>query len=433
MHVLFTHRAFPAQFGRLALELTRRYGWKCSFIVEHLSRCPEPSPEMLRHLDIHYLPRRPDAAPASWPQRYGQVMERAQALFEAVRARPDLRPDLVVGHGGLLPTLLLRDLLNCPFVDYCEYYFAPAHRDLSYRLDLPAVEPAPFYPRCINAATLVNLCACDSAYTPTHWQRDSFLARFAGKLEVHFDGIDTELYPPSQGPRVVALHKLPADKQVVTFVARGLEAARGFDLFLRLAQRIGRERPDVLFVVVGGEQTHYGWDTLFTGSESFQQWAMKQDAYDLSRFLFLGRVKAAELTALLCQSDLHVYLGVPFVLSWSLFNALACGCVVLAGDVPAVREIIRPDENGLLAPLLDEESLSEAALRVLDDPPTFRPLGVAGRRLIEEKYSLEVVVPELKTYFERAASQSRPAAVPLADSEVIFPTPRGGDGAGSPP
>src|SRR6516162_4481097 len=87
MHVLFVHRAFPAQFGRLALELTRRYGWKCSFLVEHLSRCPEPSPEMRRHLDIHCLPR-PATAPAlaPWPQRYGQVMERAQSLFEVVRA-----------------------------------------------------------------------------------------------------------------------------------------------------------------------------------------------------------------------------------------------------------------------------------------------------------------------------------------------------------
>jgi glycosyltransferase involved in cell wall biosynthesis len=408
MHVLFVHRAFPAQFGRLALELSRRYGWKCSFVIEHLSRCPEPSPEMLQHLDLHYLPRRPTAPSAPWPQRYGQVMERAQALFELVRAQPQLRPDLIVGHGGLLPTLLLRDLLDCPFVDYCEYYFAPAHRDLSYRLDLPAVEPAPFYPRCINAATLVNLLACDSAYTPTRWQRDSFPARFAGKIEVHFDGIDTELYRPGQGRRSVAGHTLPADKQVVTFVARGLESTRGFDLFLRLARRIARERPNVLFLVAGEEQTHYGWDSLFTGGESFREWVMKQESYDLPALLFLGHVDTAELAALLCQSDLHVYLSVPFVLSWSLFDAMACGCVVLAGDVPAVREIIRPGENGLLEPLFDEDALTATALRVLDDPPAFRPLGLAARRTIEERYSLEIAIPELRDYFERVANQARP-------------------------
>lgn len=401
MHILFVHRAFPAQFGRLALELTRRYRWKCSFVIEHLSRCPEPSPEMLQHLDIHYLPRRPTEPSAPWPKRYGQVMERAQALFERVRVQPQLRPDLVVGHGGLLPTLLLRDLLDCPFVDYCEYYFAPAHRDLSYRLDLPAAEPAPFYPHCINAATLVNLLACDSAYSPTCWQRDSFPARFAGKIEVHFDGIDTELYHPGQPRRTVAGHTLPADKQIVTFVARGLESSRGFDLFMWLARRIARERSDVLFAVAGEEQTHYGWDSLFTGGASFREWVLKQESYDLSRFLFLGQVEAPELAALLCQSGLHVYLSVPFVISWSLFDALACGCVVLAGDVQSVREIIRPGENGLLEPLFDEDALTGAALRVLDDPPAFRPLGVAARRSIEERYSLNAAIPELKDYFER--------------------------------
>lgn len=404
MHVLFVHRAFPAQFGRLALELTQRYGWKCSFVIEHLSRCPEPSPEMLHHLDLHRLPPRPSGAPLPWPRRYGQVMELARSLFEVVRAKPDLRPDLVVGHGGLFPTLLLRDLLHCPFVDYCEYYFAPARRDLNYRLDLPAVEPAAFYPRCINAATLVSLAACDSGYAPTHWQRDSFPARFAGKIEVHFDGIDTELYCPRPAPRVVAGHELPADRPVVTFVARGLESIRGFDLFLRLARRIVEVRPDVLFVVASEEPTHYGWDPLFTDGESFRQWALKQEGCDLSRFLFLGQVDAAELASLFCRSDLHLYLSVPFVLSWSLLDALSCGCVVLAGDIPPVREIIRMEDNGLLGPLYDEECLAALALRVLDDPAEYRPLGVAARRWIEEQYSLEVAVPELRDYFERVAS-----------------------------
>src|SRR5215469_8097327 len=165
MHVLFIHRAFPAQFGQLALELTRHSGWKCSALVEHLSRCPEPSPEMLQSVDLHQLPRPADADRSPpWPQTYGQALQRAHAAAEAVRAKPGLRPDLVVGHGGLVPTLFLREVLSCPVIDYCEYWFAPAHRDLTYRVDLPPVEPAPFFPRCINAATLVSLVACDAGY-----------------------------------------------------------------------------------------------------------------------------------------------------------------------------------------------------------------------------------------------------------------------------
>ena len=118
-----------------------------------------------------------------------------------LRATPDLQPDLVVAHGGRgAPTLVPRELLDCPIINYCEYYFATSHRDISYRIDLPPAEPAPFFPRCINAPTLATLVDCDAGYSATHWQKQSFPARFHSKIEVHFDGIDTELYHPGAAP-----------------------------------------------------------------------------------------------------------------------------------------------------------------------------------------------------------------------------------------
>jgi glycosyltransferase involved in cell wall biosynthesis len=417
MHVLFIHRAFPAQFGRLALELTRRYGWKCSFVLEHLSRCPEPSPEMLEAISLHVLPRPQTTESAThWAQRYGKVLEQAALLADFVRQQPALRPDLVVGHGGLLPTLLLREVLDCPIIDYCEYWFATSHRDITYRQDLPPVEMAPFSPRCINAATLVNLLACDSGYSPTAWQRASFPRRFADKIEVHFDGIDMNLYAPRTVPRKVAGRHLPADRRVVTFIARGLESLRGFDLFVHLAQRISATRDDVLFVVAGGEESCYGWDQLFTGGLSFKQWVLRQSSCDLSPFLFLGHLAQEELASLLCLSDLHVYLSAPFVLSWSLVNALACECVVLAGDTPPVREVLRHEQTGLIEPLFDVDSLATTALRVLENPQRYRPLGQAARHMVEEHYSLDVCVPALKDYFERVAGGVQADSTPIRAS-----------------
>jgi glycosyltransferase involved in cell wall biosynthesis len=414
LRVLFVHRAFPAQFGRLAAELTRRHGWSCHFLVEHLSHCPPPSAEMLAALDVRVWPRpagRTPDAETPWPQIHGQALAAARAVFEAVRARPDLRPDLVVGHGGLVPTLLLRELLDCPFIDYCEYYFAQHHKDLTYRLDLPPVEPALFFPRCINAATLLNLSACDAAYTPTHWQRDAFPRRFHGKIAVHPDGVDAELYRPRRPTPSLAAQGIPDGARVVTFVARGLESVRGFDLFMGLARRIAAARADAHFVVVGGDTTHYGWDTLFTGGRTFREWVLERFNGDLSRFHFLGMVEPARLADVLARSDLHVYLSVPFVASWSLLNALSCGCVVLAGEVEPVREIIEPGRHGLFAPLFDLDQLTRVALRVLDDPAAHAPLGEAGRRLVEERYSLEVAIPALADFFERVARRrGRPDA-----------------------
>jgi glycosyltransferase involved in cell wall biosynthesis len=406
LRVLFVHRAFPAQFGRLALELTRRRGWQCHFLVEHLSLCPPPSPEMLAALDVRSWARPSGGAPkpeTPWPQIHGETLGHAQAVFDAVRARPELRPDLVVGHGGLVPTLFLREALACPLVDYCEYYFAPRHRDLTYRVDLPPAEPAPFFPRCINAATLLNLVACDAAYTPTHWQRQSFPERFRPKIEVHPDGVDAELYRPRRPAPSLAAHGVPDGARVVTFAARGLESVRGFDLFLRLAGRLAAARPDVHFVVVGGDTIHYGWDTLFTGGRTFREWVLSRHDGDLSGVHFLGMVDPPVLADVLARSDLHVYLSVPFVPSWSLLNALSCGCLVLAGDTEPVREIVEPGRHGLLAPLFDTDEQARLALRALDDPGAHAPLREAGRRLIEEKYSLDVAVPALADFFERVA------------------------------
>jgi glycosyltransferase involved in cell wall biosynthesis len=407
--ILFIHDAFPAQFGRLGLELTQRHGWRCEFLVQSLSSCPTPTPEMLQTLELHKMPltaehRSSDGIP--WPQIYGHYLDQCQTVHDAIQAKQQLRPDLIVAHGGRgAPTLFLREVVDCPIIIYCEYYFAISHRDISYRIDLPPAEPAPYFPRCINAPTLVTLVDCDAGYSATRWQKNSFPARFHSKIDVLFDGIDTALYQPGPAPRRIGTHSVPPGTRVVTFVSRGLESIRGFDLFMKVAHRIAQARSDVLFVVAGGEEIHYGWDKLHTGSPSFKQWVLSQENYDLSRFVFLGRILPEQLADILRISDLHIYLSAPFVLSWSLLNAMASGCVVLGSDVPPVREVIEPGQTGLIESLFDVDGLTETALRVLDDPATFAPLGRAARAAIDESYSLDVCIPPLKDFFERVAKE----------------------------
>ena len=413
MHVLFIHQAFPAQFGRLALELAKVHGWRCSFLIEDLSTCPTPSAEMLQRLELHRLEipeDDQDNTPAPWPQIYGKFLGLCRSVYEGVKARPGLRPDLVVGHGGRgSPTVFLPELLDCPIINYCEYYFAKNRSDISYRVDLPpASEVAPFFPKCINAPVLLGLADMDSGYSATKFQRDTFPERYRSRIEVLFDGIDTQMYRPrAKVPRQIGGRSIPPETKVVTFVARGLESVRGFDIFLKVARRISRARPDVLFAIAGTDHVYYGWDALHTGQANFRQWAMERIDHDPSRFLFLGHIEPENLAELLCLSDLHLYLTVPFVLSWSLINAMSCGCTVLASDVPPVREVIEPGVTGLVESLFDADRLAETALKVLDDPGAYTPLGRAARALIEQKYSLETCVPKLKDYFERVASAGR--------------------------
>src|SRR5204863_9663784 len=135
-----------------------------------------------------------------------------------------------------------------------------------------------------------------------------------------------------------------------------------------------------------------------------KQWVLSREPYDLSKFVFTGRLEPVQLAQLLASTDLHIYLTVPFVLSWSMVNAMSCGAVVLGSATPPVMEMIREGENGLLAEFFDPDDFADKAVRVLSDPAAFRPLGRAAEELIEQRYSLGAVLPEMVRLYEDAVA-----------------------------
>jgi glycosyltransferase involved in cell wall biosynthesis len=203
----------------------------------------------------------------------------------------------------------------------------------------------------------------------------------------------------------VAGRQIPAGAKVVTYVSRGFEAMRGFDVFMRVAKRIAAERKDVVFIVVGQDRVCYGNDATHTGGMTLKEQIFSQGGFDTARFIFPGQLPTAELANVLSLSDLHIYLTVPFVLSWSLMNAMACGCTILASDTAPVREVIEHGANGLLAPFADEGALTAEALRVLDAPAQFQQLGANARATVEQRYSTEVCLPKLEQMFRRVAGR----------------------------
>jgi glycosyltransferase involved in cell wall biosynthesis len=221
---------------------------------------------------------------------------------------------------------------------------------------------------------------------------------------VIFDGVDTEVWRRHEGlPREIGARRIESDTKIVTYVARGLESMRGFDIFMKLAKRIYQQTPNILFVVVGADQVFSGGDLNHIPEKSFREHVLKQDDYNLSKFLFTGTLRPEQLARLLSLSDLHVYLTVPFVLSWSLFDALACGCTVVASNTEPVREVIQHEENGLLAEFYDLDRLAELSFQVLRDPKGHRRLGDAGTTLIREKYALERTLPQTAEFYQSVA------------------------------
>jgi glycosyltransferase involved in cell wall biosynthesis len=413
MHILFVHQAFPAQFGHLARHLVRDHGYQCTFV----SRLPPGTTDGIRCLQ--YEPKGGATRHNSYLTRnFENAVAHAAGVHAACRRHADVRPDLIVGHSGFGSTLFLRELYDCPIVNLFEYYYRPHGSDMDFRPEFPPRDLDYLRAYCRNAMILLDLQYCTAGYAPTHWQRSVLPATCHDKVEVIFDGVDTAVWHRHDPvPLAVDGRPLDADTRLVTYVARGFESMRGFDIFMKVAKRIYRELANVVFVVVGTDRVCYGPDLRLIPEKSFREHVLKQDDYDLSKFLFPGPLPPSRLARLLSVSDLHLYLTVPFVLSWSLFDALACGCPVVASNTDPVKEVITHDRTGLLADFYDVDGLAELALRVLRDPAGHRRLGEAGMALIEEKYTLSKTLPQMLDFYQRVLGQpSRPA--PRAKAEA---------------
>lgn len=405
MHVLFVHQNFPAQFGHVARRLASM-GHRCSFLSER------PRPTGWDDIGYRQYKVRGGATERNHycSRGFENAIWRCQAVYEATKQDPSLDPDLIVAHSGFGSSLFLSELSNAPIINYFEYYYHPHNSDLDFRPEFRGTLAQQLRSRARNAMILLDLENCALGYSPTHWQHQRLPARYRDKVRVVFDGIDTAFWRPVPRPDSRRLGRaFPENARFVTYVSRGLESMRGFDVFMQAARLVAQRRPDVYFLVVGQDRCIYGDDRAVTGCASFKKWVMSQASYDLNRFLFLGRVTAEQLVEIFAISDVHVYLTVPFVLSWSLLNALSCGVPVIASNTGPVQEVIQSGENGVLVDFFDVETLHERILAAIDQRDGLRAsLGVAGRRLIEEKYSLDVCLPQQLELFEAAINGSKP-------------------------
>jgi len=399
MHVLFVHQNFPAQFGHIAQYLAAQTGNRATFVSE------KPDGRVGNVEMVQYRARGGATRQTHYCSRtFENGIWHCGAVYEALRARPDIRPDLVVGHSGFGSTLFLRELYDCPIVNYFEYFYRSAGSEMDFRPEFPVHEEKRLRARARNAMILLDLDNCTAGYSPTEWQHGLLPREYQPKVRVIHDGMDTALWRPQPGlPRRLGERELPDDVRIVSYVARGFESMRGFDIFMKVAKRLCDRRRDVIFLVAGQDRICYGGDEEFTGGKSFREWVLAQDDYDLSRFVFLGLVPPGVLAELFNLTDLHIYLTVPFVLSWSVLNALACGATVLASDTAPVREAIEHGRNGLLVDFFDVEGMVEMADRVLDAPQDYRHLGAAGVEMVGQRYSLDVCLPRMLALYQDAA------------------------------
>jgi glycosyltransferase involved in cell wall biosynthesis len=403
MHVLYVHQNFPAQFGHIAAHLVEHLGWRCTFVTER-----EPGVE--RGIEkIQYITRGGPTRQQSFHTRsFESCVNHAEAVHRALKARPDVRPDLIVGHSGFGSTIFLPQLYDVPIINFFEYYYRARDSDLDFRPDCPVGEKKQLRSRVRNAMILLDLQNCDAGYTPTAFQHHCFPPMYRPRIRRIFDGVDTAVYRRIAEPtRTWKNRTIAPGTRVVTYCARGFEKMRGFDIFLEAARIVSERMPDVVFLVAGTDRICYGGDREQIAERSLRHHLFKTGKYDRSKFIFIGWIGPEELANLLSLGDAHVYLTVPFVLSWSLMNALACGAVVVGSDTAPVQEMIRHGENGFLKDFFDAEAIAARLIEILEDPPACDPIRHRAMELIKTKYSLEAVLPQMLEMYEQVLGKER--------------------------
>jgi len=397
MNILFVHQNFPGQYRHLAPALAAQSGHRVRAL-----RIGDTG-QRWHGVEISSYAIRPESVSTGghpWLQDMQTKLVRAEAAGEAaMRIRGEgFNPDVIIAHPGWGETLLLQEVWPKARIGlFCEFYYRADGADVGFDPEFPRPTDELTDAGRLKAKNLNHLLSFEDAVggiSPTHWQRSLYPARMQPQIDVVHDGIDTRALQAN--PRVtMTLNKglrLTREDEVITFVNRNLEPYRGYHIFMRALPELLRRRPKARVILVGGDGVSYGAAPSGVGmaGKSWRQIFLDEvkDQLDMSRVHFVGRINYPDFVQLLQLSRAHVYLTYPFVLSWSLMEAMSTGCAIVASDTPPVREVIEDREHGLLVDFFDQTGLVDRCCEVLDDRALAERLGTAARERILERYDL---------------------------------------------
>lgn len=348
----------------------------------------------------------------SWVAEIETKVIRGDAAFRATLKLKEegFIPDVILAHPGWGESLFLKQVWPASkLIIYGEFHYSSAGGDVGFDPEFALNDPGDACRvQMKNVNNFLHFDLADAGVSPTEWQKSTFPEPFRSKIEVIHDGIDTNTIIPNKGVWLqMGPHRLTRDDEIITFVNRNLEPYRGYHTFMRALPSIFEQRPKARVLIVGGDAVSYGakppegqnWKQIFLDEV--------KDRLDMSRVHFLGHVEYKYFILLLQLSTVHVYLTYPFVLSWSLLEAMTCGCAIVASDTAPVREAIHNEDTGLLIDFFKPEELATKVIGLLENPVKRNKLGERARAFAIANYDLKSVsLPRMLELIERVAANS---------------------------
>ncbi|MBD3665017.1 glycosyltransferase family 4 protein [Sulfitobacter aestuariivivens] len=398
MNILFVHQNMPGQYRELVQWLAAQGGHTIYFLTQRKNAPDLPGIQTRKYQPHRVATKRSYGLSKVWEEATGAGFGAVMAARE-IEEKEGFKPDIIVGHVGWGELTFFKQLwADVPIIGFFEYYYNITGGSVGFDPEEPISEHAPYLMQSRNAVPLANIETVDQGHCPTYWQRDRFPKSFHERVYVCHDGIRTDKLKPN--PKVsLGLGRLgrpvTRDDEVFTYLARNLERTRGFHILMRALPRILKERPKARVLIVGGMDVSYGGKSATPGGLRAEMEAEVHDKVDWDRVHFLGQVPYSEYQKLVQVSRCHIYLTMPFVLSWSLLESMSMGATVVASDVAPVREAITHGETGLLVDFFDPDALASQVIDVLARPDAYGHLGTAARAHVIETYDfLTKCLPE---------------------------------------
>ena len=388
MRILFLHNNFPGQYRRIAAHLKRVEG------VEMLAGTLKSNEQDFGVSRLDYTLHR-DVTKDIHPMLASaeKAVLTGQAAFKALYPLKSRgwTPDLVMAHSGWGPSLLVKELWpDTKLLCLYEWFYHARGSDADF-LD-PISHDGAARVHFKNVPILMDVATMDWGTSPTRWQWQQFPEHLRTRISVLHEGVDTDYFAPGQASITLANgERLTAQDEVITYVARGMEPYRGFPQFMEAVAALQKRRPRLQVLIAGNDRIAYGKKR--DDGRTYREHALETLDLDASRIHFLGLVPLETLRAMFRITRAHVYLSVPFVLSWSMLEAMSTGALVVGSDTPPVRELVSHDETGVLTDFFDPSAIAASVETVLDGDVDRQRLAQAARRTIVEHYSLKVILP----------------------------------------